>query len=230
MPMLHRGLIIFKVCDMDTHQIEHLISEAIAARPSATCAPLNLYVYNGKLICGARVVMAKNARFISHISPEIIQQGFNESQWKTIVERTLWILKDRTEEAGGGSDFRERRGEERLKIGGSVWFNSDGNEKTVQGQMVDISRGGLAFTCYNRPDCPSPGQQITARFSVPWFTPDGAIAKRKFTRTGKICRSTNASSYLKQVAVQFAEPLPFKPAEQGQLTDADVTVCSDGQV
>jgi hypothetical protein len=211
---------------MDTHQIELLISEAIANRPSATSASLNLYVYNGKLVCGARVVMPKNARFISHISPEIIQQGFNESRWKNIVEKVLWILKDNASENNSCGDFEERRREERLKIRGSVWFNSEGDEKTLQGQMLDISSGGMAFTCYNKPDCLCPDQQITARFSVPWFLPDGEVGRRKFTRTGKVCRANNTTSYLKRIAVQFTEPLPFKPAEQNQLADTDVELCS----
>jgi hypothetical protein len=215
---------------MDTHQIELLISQAIANRPSATSASLNLYVHNGKLICGARVVMPKNARFISHISPEIIQHGFSESEWKAVVEKVLWILKDRTSENNSSGDFRERRREERLKISGSVWFNPEGDEKTRQGQMVDISSGGMAFTCYNKPGCPAPGQQITARFAVPWLTPRGAITRREFTRTGKICRANNTTSYLKQLAVQFARPLPFKPAEQSPLADADVEVCSAAEV
>ncbi|MDD5134477.1 MAG: PilZ domain-containing protein [Phycisphaerae bacterium] len=211
---------------MDAHQIELVISEAITNRPSVTSASLNLYVYNSKLICGARVVMPKNARFISHISPEIIQQGFSESQWKVIVEKVLWVLKDNASENNSNGDFEERRREERLKIRGSVWFNPEGDKKTLQGQMVDVSSGGMAFTCYNKPDTPSPGQQITTKFSVPWFLPDGEIGRRKFTRTGKICRANNATSYLKRIAVQFAEPLPFKPAEQSQMADTDVEVYS----
>ena len=63
---------------MDTYQIEQLISQAIANRPLATSAPLNLYILNSKLICGARIVMPKNARFIAHISPETIVHGFDE--------------------------------------------------------------------------------------------------------------------------------------------------------
>lgn len=215
---------------MDVSQIERLISEAIANRPVATGAPLNLYFYNGKIICGARVVMPKNARFISYVTPEIIQQGFNEKDWKTVVEKTLWILKDRTgSSSDGGCDFRERRREQRLKLNGNIWFNPAGDDKTLQGQLVDISSGGMAFTCYNKKGVPDSGQQITARFSVPWFTPDGTVQNRKFTRTAKVCRVGNANSYLKRIAVQFAEPLPFKPAEQNQLSGADVTVVSGAQ-
>jgi hypothetical protein len=216
---------------MDIQQIEKLISEAIENRPTATGAPLNLYVYNGKIVCGARILMPKNANFISHVIPQTIRQGFNESEWKAIVEKTLWILKDRTAGATGEetSDFRERRREQRLKVGGNIWFNPEGNEKTLQGQLVDISSSGMAFTCYNKKGIPASGQQITARFTVPFFTPEGLIQSRKFTRTAKVCRIGNANSYLKRIAVQFAEPLPFKPAEQNQLAGADVTVLNSTQ-
>jgi hypothetical protein len=91
---------------MDVPEIERLLSEAIASRPKATNAPLNLYVYNGKIICGARTVMPKNARFITHIGAETIAAGFSENEWKLVVEKTLWILKDKTSEPG---DFKQRR-------------------------------------------------------------------------------------------------------------------------
>ncbi|MHC4701077.1 MAG: hypothetical protein ACYTFQ_10920 [Planctomycetota bacterium] len=35
-----------------------------------------------------------------------------------------------------------------------------------------------------------------------------------FTRSGHVCRVDNVNSFLRRVAVQFAEPLPFKPGEQ----------------
>ncbi|MFA6186240.1 MAG: PilZ domain-containing protein [Phycisphaerae bacterium] len=214
---------------MDAHQIEQLISQAITSRPCVTSAPLNLYILNAKLLCGARIVMPKNARFIAHISPETIANGFDENQWKAIVEKTLCIFNEHTENTTDNG-FKERRREERLKITGSVYFDTDKKEKTLQGQMVDVSSGGMAFMCLNKPGRIEPGRQITARFSVPFFTPDGIFARRKFTRTAKICRSDTARGNLKQIAVQFAEPLPFKPSEQSQPADTNITVCSAGQI
>ncbi len=216
---------------MDIHQIERLISEAIANRPLATSAPLNLYVYNGKVVCGARVVMPKNASFISHITPQTIQQGFNEGDWKAVIEKTLWILRDRPAPAAGdsGGDFRERRSQQRLKLKGNIWINQEGSDKTLQGQLVDISSIGMAFVCHNKKGIPDYGQQITARFTVPFFTPQGDVQNRRFIRTAKVCRISSANSYLKRIAVQFAEPLPFKPAEQNQVSDADVAVLTPDQ-
>ncbi len=208
---------------MDIPHIEKLISEAIKNRPVATASPLNLYAYNGRLVCGARVVMPKNARFISHITPQIIERGFGESEWKAVVEKTLWVLKDASANSAGSTDFRERRREERLKLSGGMWFNSEGNDKAVRGQLVDVSSRGMAFTCYNNGAVPNAGQQITARFSVPFFASEGVIEERKFDRIAKVCRIGNANGYLKNIAVQFIEPLPFKPAEQ-EFADSDVTI------
>jgi hypothetical protein len=35
-----------------------------------------------------------------------------------------------------------------------------------------------------------------------------------FTRSGHICRIDNINRFLRRIAVQFAEALPFKPGEQ----------------
>ena len=208
---------------MDVPEIERLLSEAIENRPKATTAPLNLYVYNGKIICGTRAVMPKNASFIAHISHDAIGGGFGENQWKLIVEKTFWILKDKV-----GSkepcDFKQRRKESRLQYRSGIWFNPADTNKSWQGQMLDVSSGGMAFTCYNKRSCPDVGQLITTHFTIPWFTPDGNIQNRQFTRKAKICRVNNENSLLKRIAVQFADPLPFKPAEQKLPNDADVTI------
>jgi hypothetical protein len=214
---------------MDIPRIEQLISEAIENRPRAVNAPLNLYVYNGKIICGTRVVMPKNARFISHITSETIKLGFNAADWKAVIEKAMWILKDTLGGITDDCDFRERRREERLKAAGSIWFTPKGDEITLQGQLVDVSSRGLAFNCYDTKGCPALGRQITARFEVPWFAPQGVVQSRKFTRIAKVCRIDGGNSHLKRIAVQFTEPLPFKPAEQSQLSDADVTVLTAAQ-
>jgi hypothetical protein len=213
---------------MDVPEIERLLSEAIANRPKATKAPLNLYVYNNKIVCGTRTVMPKNARFIAHIGPDTIAEGFGEKQWQLVVEKTFWILKDnRTKEP---CDFKQKRKEQRLQYSSGIWFSPANGSKTWQGQMLNVSSGGMAFTCYNRRSCPDVGQSITTQFTVPWFTPDGNIQSRKFTRTAKICRVNNENSFLKKIAVQFADPLPFQPAEQNMPNDADVTLLDSAQV
>ncbi len=111
-------------------------------------------------------------------------------------------------------EHNERRSEQRLRYHWPVWFAEDFNEALSQGQMVDGSSGGAAFTCHADESCPYPGQEITARFSVPCFGPEGSFDMASFTRSGSICRVDNVNRFLRRVAVQFAKSLPFKPGEQ----------------
>ena len=110
----------------------------------------------------------------------------------------------------------DRRREQRLRYHWPVWFAEDFDEILSQGQMVDVSSEGAAFTCYADEANPYDGQQVTARFSVPRFQTDDSFGMASFTRTGKICRVDNMNNFLSRVAVQFYEPLPFKPGEQAE--------------
>ena len=108
----------------------------------------------------------------------------------------------------------ERRRERRLRYQWPVWFAEDFHEILSQGQMVDVSSQGAAFTCYSDQCCPYPGQDVTARFSVPQFDSDSSFGLASFTRKGKVCRVDEINGYVRRIAVQFAEALPFKPGEQ----------------
>ena len=108
----------------------------------------------------------------------------------------------------------ERRREQRLRYHWPVWFAEDFNGTLAQGQMVDVSSGGAAFTCYADTACPYPGQNVTARFSIPQFARDDSFDMASFTRNGRICRVEEVNKFTRRVAMQFAEPLPFKPGEQ----------------
>jgi hypothetical protein len=116
-------------------------------------------------------------------------------------------------------DQNERRTEQRLRYHWPVWFAEDFDGMLNQGQMVDISSRGAAFTCYN--DCGHhyTGQTITARFSVPRFGADDSFDMANFTRTGHICRVEEVNPFMRRIAVQFAEPLPFKPGEQAETEE-----------
>jgi hypothetical protein len=107
----------------------------------------------------------------------------------------------------------ERRREQRLRYHWPVWFAEEFNETLLQGQMVDISSRGAAFTCYTDEECPHPGQEITARFSVPRFGADDSFDMASFTRMGRICRVEGVNKFLHRIAIQFAEPLPFRPGD-----------------
>jgi len=108
----------------------------------------------------------------------------------------------------------DRRTEQRLNYYWPIWFAEDFNGTLSQGQMVDISSIGAAFTCHADNSCPYLGQHITARFSVPRFGPDDSFDMADFTRSGHISRVDEVSSFLRRVVVHFGEPLPFRPGEQ----------------
>jgi len=110
------------------------------------------------------------------------------------------------------SDITERRAEERLRYNWPIWFAEDYNDSLTQGQMVDVSSSGAAFTCY-ADSCPRAGDHITARFSVPRHSTGDAFDLENFMRSGHICRVDELSPFVRRVAVQFGEPLPFKPGE-----------------
>lgn len=118
------------------------------------------------------------------------------------------------------SENSDRRSEKRLRYQWPVWFAEDYNEMLSQGQMVDISSNGAAFTCYADDSCPYPGQHITARFSVPHLGPDDSFDMESYIRNGHICRVEEVSRFVRRVAIQFAEPLPFRPGEQA-ASEAD---------
>jgi hypothetical protein len=82
--------------------------------------------------------------------------------------------------------------------------------------MVDVSSKGAAFTCHDDGSCPSLGQHITTRFSVPRLGPEESFDMTNFTRSGHISRVDEVNSYLRRVVIQFAEPLPFRPGEQAK--------------
>jgi len=108
----------------------------------------------------------------------------------------------------------ERRTEQRLRYYWPIWYAENFDGALSQGQMVDISSKGAAFTCYANDECPYPGQHLTARFSVPQYGPDDSFDMANFTRSGHVCRVQDVNSFLRRIAVQFSEPLPFKPGEQ----------------
>jgi len=49
----------------------------------------------------------------------------------------------------------ERRAEKRLRYNWPIWFAQDFDDILTQGQMVDVSSRGAAFTCY-ADRCPWP--------------------------------------------------------------------------
>lgn len=107
----------------------------------------------------------------------------------------------------------ERRGEKRLNYHWPVWFAEDFNDVLSQGQMIDLSSGGAAFTCYSDAGVYE-GQYITTRFSVPHYGEDDSFDLENCIRSGFVCRVQDINPYMRKIALQFAEPLSFRPGEQ----------------
>jgi hypothetical protein len=113
----------------------------------------------------------------------------------------------------------ERRREQRLCYNWPVWFAENFGEELSQGQMTDLSSRGAAFTCYADEHCPHPGQHVTARFSIPQYGPDDSFDMVDFIRSGHVYRVDGVSNALRRIAIQFTEPLPFRPGEQPSNSD-----------
>jgi hypothetical protein len=111
-----------------------------------------------------------------------------------------------------------KRTEARLEHQWPVWFAEDFTETVSQGLMVDVSSGGLAFRCEAGENCPRVGQEISTRFSIPRSAEaDDDSAITSITRSGRVLRVEQVSPFLRQVAIEFHEPLSLKPCEQAGI-------------
>ena len=217
---------------MTSPEIENLIAEAIDNRPRITNAAMNLYIHNGRLVCGSRIVMPEGAVFIAHVPPDRLENGFSEREWKLIVEKIDNVLAkaesttaaslpaaaaisdSQAEVETGQEKFTERRSEQRLRYYRPIWFSEDFDKGPLQGQMVDVCCRGMAFTCDSGEPYMCPGRRLTTRFNVPRFDLGRSPEMMSFERTGCVCRVDDSNGISRRVALQFAEPLPFKPGEQ----------------
>jgi hypothetical protein len=107
-----------------------------------------------------------------------------------------------------------RRKEKRLQYNWPVWFadHYDGDVELSQGQMFDITSESASFTCY-ADKCPMEGEEITTRFSVPRHGDGDSFDMEHFIRSGKVFRIEQMSNFVRKVALEFAEVLPFRPGE-----------------
>jgi hypothetical protein len=115
---------------------------------------------------------------------------------------------------------KEQRAEKRLRYRWHARFASSPKQKPLSGQMVDVSSKGMALLYHNDKSCPGPDQLITTTFGVPYFDAGDSFDMVFFNRTGRICRIDNLTNRVNRIAIQFAEPLFFKPGEQN-ISDSD---------
>jgi len=109
------------------------------------------------------------------------------------------------------------RSEERLCYQWPVWFGEDTAQAGSLGLMVDISSGGLAFTCPIDRRCFREEQRLTVRFDIPQFGRlDDPQAMAGVTRTGRV-RSVVTRGDRYRIGFQFDQPLSLKPSDEAKL-------------
>lgn len=118
----------------------------------------------------------------------------------------------------------ERRQEQRLGYQWPVWFSEDFTETLSQGLMIDVSSGGIGFSCEAGESCPREGQHLTVRFSIPRFEGDDPTATVSITRTGEVRRIERTEAGLWRIGIEFDTPLGLRPAEVSSLN----AMVSDG--
>jgi len=121
----------------------------------------------------------------------------------------------------GMGKTREQRAEKRLRYRWHARFALNPKQKPLSGQMVDVSSKGMAILYHADENCPCPNQSITTNFGVPHFDSGDSFDTVFFNRIGRVCRIDNLTSKVNRIAIQFAEPLFFKPGEQ-DINDSDV--------
>ncbi len=118
------------------------------------------------------------------------------------------------------SKLKEHRSEKRLHYDWPVRFAKGFTEKLFLGKMIDISSWGGAFTC-SGDDCrPDVGEEVRTLFSVPRFGTKDSFDMANYSRIGRVRRIENVDQDLCRIAIQFSEPLFFKPGEQDLSEDA----------
>jgi hypothetical protein len=112
---------------------------------------------------------------------------------------------------------QNKRTEERLCYRWPVLFARDFTEAVSDGVMTDVSSGGISFLCKADDNCPQVDQELALRFSIPRFEDDDSSDMMSFTRTGRVLRIEIYSNSLRQVAIQFNEPLTLKPYQEASI-------------
>ena len=113
--------------------------------------------------------------------------------------------------------LQNKRAEDRLCYRWPVLLAKDFTEAVSEGVMINVSSGGIAFLCKNDENCPQEGQDLALRFSIPRSEEDDPSAIMSFTRTGRVLRIDVQSHSLRQVAIQFDEPLSLKPYQEAGI-------------
>jgi hypothetical protein len=110
----------------------------------------------------------------------------------------------------------EQRSEQRLLYRWPVRFTFPGAdiEESHPAQIFDASSRAMSFLCDSEDQCPGQGQQLTLSFSAPYFNHSSSFDTVLFERKCLVRRVDQIADRVNRVAVDFNEPLFFKPGEQ----------------
>ena len=111
----------------------------------------------------------------------------------------------------------DRRRESRLTYLWPVWFSEDFSQRMSQGLMVDISRGGMAFTYSLEEDDLEEGQSLSVSLSIPCLDDEDPASTVTITQAGHVRRIETLTDGQGHAAVQFDTPLRLGPTEQTAL-------------
>jgi hypothetical protein len=170
--------------------------------------------------------MPKDAKFVAHVPPNCLEKGFTDKEWKLIVQKINLLTNNQNnidnkpkemtrQKQPRQINFNERRREQRLHYRRPMWYFESLNKTRHKGQIVDVSSNGLGFTCnMSNQNLLAAKQKIKTRIDVPIFAEDGSFDMVRFDRTGQIRRVEKLNNSVHRIALEFTQPLPFKPAEQ----------------
>lgn len=115
------------------------------------------------------------------------------------------------------STNRRRAPRMRYRVTVRYTDNSEGRKTTsdamvrwsdgFEGQMLDVSSGGLAFRCNADTSCPYEGQPLIVQFAIP-NSEIHDVSLMEFNRTGRVLRVQEVNSDFRNIAFRFDEPLP----------------------
>ncbi len=111
---------------------------------------------------------------------------------------------------------KNQRKQRRLRCQRTVLFSVDSSQTISEGTMVDVASGGLAFQCGVGDHCPCIGQKIVTHFSIPSFEVDDSSSMVSVTCTGRVLRVETINASLRQIALQFDEPLSVQASEEAK--------------
>lgn len=111
------------------------------------------------------------------------------------------------------TDFRERRGEQRLKYDWAIRFGKDFQGELNEGRMYDLNSESACFVC-RKEISPRPSDKIVINFTIPRLGKEYKAEGISFTRAGIVCRIDDFNKEENRVTIRFNIPLDIQPVRK----------------